>query len=431
VQEPLQSPHGQRGDLLELSNMAWTVGARGEGRVHFTILRQPQDIEIGYFARGDFVHSTQQRLEATGSLPWGTNGHPYKTETDLDSKLGDIGLYADLNLRFHRWLALRGGLRGDVFTYDVNNNCAVQSVDHPSPSRPTYDASCLDQEGVGGHREPNQRATSVMAAYLPRGSLLIGPFYGLGITASAGQGVRSIDPIYVVSDQSQQLSKIDAYEGGLTFQRRFRNFIDVSARAVVFDTFVDHELVFSQSLGRNALCGGSNRIGSANSLRLTGPFFDVAANLTYVKATFRDDGTCTDQTLLQQSGNLVPYVPDLVFRTDASLFGELPWKRAQPWGKPIRLALAAGITYVGPRPLPYGERSDQIFTIDANATAGWWLFDLGLSITNLLGSQYRLGEYNYASDFGTASSPTLVPVRHFSAGAPRTILFSLAVHYGG
>ncbi len=431
VQEPLQSPHGQRGDLLEMSNMAWTVGAKGSGRIHFTILKQPQDVEIGYFARGDFVSSTQQRLEAQGGLPWSTNGHPYKTESDLDSKLGDIGLYADLNLRFTRWLALRGGLRGEVFTYDVNNHCAVQSVDHPSPSRPTNDASCLDQEGVGQHREPNQRASTVNAAYLPRGSLLIGPWAGVSLTASAGQGIRTIDPIYVTQDQKSAFSTVNAYEGGVAFQRRVKDYLDISARAVVFDTMVDHELLFSQTLGRNALCGGSNRLGEATSLRLTGPFFDVAANLTYVKATFTNDGSCTDQTLLQQAGNLVPYVPDLVFRFDGALFGDLPGKRARPWGKPIRMAFATGITYVGPRPLPYGERSDQIFTLDANLTAGWWLFDLGLSVSNLTGSQYRLGAYNYASDFQTASSPTLVPVSHFAAGAPRTVLFSLAIHYGG
>jgi hypothetical protein len=94
-----------------------------------------------------------------------------------------------------------------------------------------------------------------------------------------------------------------------------------------------------------------------------------------------------------------------------------------------------GITYVGPRPLPFGERSDTIFTIDTNATVGWWFLDFSLSVQNLLNSQYRLTELNYASDFTpithSQAFPTLVPVRHFSAGAPRTILFSVALNYGG
>jgi hypothetical protein len=47
-----------------------------------------------------------------------------------------------------------------------------------------------------------------------------------------------------------------------------------------------------------------------------------------------------------------------------------------------------------------------------------------------LDTQYRLGEYNYASDFQSEPFPTLVPVRHFSAGTPRTVLVSIALNYG-
>ena len=97
----------------------------------------------------------------------------------------------------------------------------------------------------------------------------------------------------------------------------------------------------------------------------------------------------------------------------------------------IKASLAAGVTYVGPRPLPYGQRSDTIFTVDTNLALAWWLFDLSLSVSNLLDTKYRLGEYNYASDFGSSSSPTLVPARQFTAGAPRSLMFSIAVHYGG
>jgi hypothetical protein len=198
----------------------------------------------------------------------------------------------------------------------------------------------------------------------------------------------------------------------------------------VFDTRVNHELIFDQIEGRNTLCGGSNRLGSASSLRLRAPFFDVNANLTYVKATFTDSASCADQAITQTAGNLVPYVPDLVLRLDGALYGELPGKHGKLWNRPVSMAFATGITYVGPRPLPYGQRSDTIFTVDTNLTASWWLFDLGLSVTNLLGTKYALGEYNYVSNFRSGASPTLVPARMFSAGAPRTILFSVAIHYG-
>ena len=54
-----------------------------------------------------------------------------------------------------------------------------------------------------------------------------------------------------------------------------------------------------------------------------------------------------------------------------------------------------------------------------------------MSAQNLLDTQYRLGEYNYLSDYHSQSLPTLVASRMFSAGPPRTVLFSLAVNLGG
>jgi hypothetical protein len=404
--------------------MEETVGLRGHARLSGVMLKQLQEIELGYFARVDFGSGTQQRIGAT-------TGHPYLTETDLDFRLGDIGLYADANLRPVRWLALRGGLRGDLFTFDVHNNCAVHTVVLPTPNRPLNDASCLDQETRGAHREPDQRASTQSAAYTPHASLLVGPWWGVSATASVGQGVRSSGPTDINQDDKTPFATVTAYEGGLTFARRFADSIDVSARSVVFDTKVDHDLIFSQTAGRNVSCGGTTRLGSASSVRLTGPFYDFGANLTYVRATF-DSGCPNGDTLDLNvaAGQLVPYVPDLVLRADTAVHGPLPWRWARWLDKPVGAALAAGVTYVGPRPLPYGSRSDTIFTVDLNASLSWWMFEAQLSITNLLDARYRLGEYNYASDFHSQPFPTLVPVRHFTAGTPQTILFSFAIHYG-
>jgi iron complex outermembrane recepter protein len=411
TQDPLQPPHGQRGDLIDLDVMEGTVGLRGYARLSGMLLRQLQEIEIGYFARGDFGSSVQQRIEAS-------TGHPYHTDTNLDYRLGDLGLYIDANLKPVRWLSIRGGVRGDVFTYDVHDNCAVQSVEHPDPTRPLTGQSCLDEQNFGAHREPDQRASTQSAAYMPRGSVLIGPFWGLGATASVGQGVRSIDPIYITQDAKTPFASVTAYEAGLTFSHRFAESIDLSASSVFFDTHVDKELVFSQSAGRNTIGGASTRLGSASTLRLTGSFYDLGANATFVRATF-------DDTHL-----LVPYVPDLVLRVDSALFSTLPWRWARWRDKPLFASLAVGVTYVGPRPLPFGVRSDTIFTVDASATLRWWLFEVDASVQNLFDTRYRLGEYNYASDFHSQTFPTLVPVRHFTAGAPLTFLVSFAVHYG-
>jgi hypothetical protein len=194
--------------------------------------------------------------------------------------------------------------------------------------------------------------------------------------------------------------------------------MSLGARSAVFQTHVDKDLIFSETVGRNVLGVGTTRRGLMGAVRLTGRFFDQSANLTLVRATF-------DDTHL-----LVPYVPDLVVRSDTAFHHDLPWS---PHGSPLRVNLGVGMTYVGPRPLPYGDRSDAIFTVDGQTSLGWRNLTLALTATNLLDRRYRLGEFNYASDFrlDPQSSPTLVPVRHFTAGAPRGVFASLALTFGG
>ena len=86
---------------------------------------------------------------------------------------------------------------------------------------------------------------------------------------------------------------------------------------------------------------------------------------------------------------------------------------------------------VGRRPLPYGQVSDQLFTMDATASVSWSRYEVRVQSTNLLNTQYRLGEYNFASDFHSQAQPTLVPERAFTAGAPRGVFLTVGINLGG
>jgi hypothetical protein len=250
---------------------------------------------------------------------------------------------------------------------------------------------------------------------MPRASLLFGPFKNFTLSTSYGQGVRSIDPIYISQDIRAPFARVVSYEAGASYAGGFDS-LQIVARSVFFQTKVDRDLVFNETAGRNTLANGTTRSGWAGSARLTGAWFDQSANITFVKSTFDDTGL------------VIPYVPDVVVRSDSAVHSVLPFRLLN---RPIRASAAAGVTFVGQRPLPYGQRSDSIFTVDASAGLQWREFDIGLAATNLLDNRYRLGEYNYASDFHTQSQPTLVPVRHFSAGPPRTILFTIGATLGG
>jgi hypothetical protein len=291
------------------------------------------------------------------------------------------------------------------------------------PGQPTGDASCLDQVDFGRHRETNQRSSTGTVAVLPRASALLGPLHGLTVSGSYGRGVRSIDPIYISQDVKTPFAGVQAYEGGLAYTRDGERLLLV-ARAAGFRTHVDRDLIFNQTAGRNTLSSGTTRTGVVGALRVTGRFFDEALNATLVRSTFDD------------SGLLVPYVPDLVVRSDGALFRDLRLPRLRA---PLRATAAFGVTYVGRRALPYSERSDTVFTVDGQLRLRWLGIEVGLAATNLFDRQYRLGEFNYESDFSrnlvaggqAATAPTLVPVRHFTAGAPRGVFFTIGLSTGG
>ena len=408
TQQPLQSLHGQRGDEIDLNVDSAMFGAKGSARFRTRAFGQRQELELGYFARGDVTHGTQQRLEAA-------TGVPYLTETDLQSTLGDIGFYADANLRATKWINVRGGFRSDILTYDVLDNCAVRSVAHPSPTNPPIDQSCLDQQEFGRPREPNQRTSTASIVTMPRASIIAGPYKGFSVSASVGEGVRSVDPSYVIQNTGTPFASILAVEGGASFTHTFKDAI-VAARSVFFSTHVDKDLIFNESAGRNVIGAGTTRTGWVGATRVTGRHFDEAASVTFVRSTY-------DDTHL-----LVAYVPDVVVRSDTAVFGDLPIKIA---GTKLKGSLGLGVTYVGPRALPFGQRSDDIFTLDATASLAWRNLELGVTGTNITNNQYRLGEYNFASDFHSQAQPTLVPERMFTAGPPLGIFANVTLRWGG
>lgn len=376
--QPGEAYHPQRGDELDLHSDEATIGARGSARWETRALGQKQELELGYFARGDRVHGVQYRLAAA-------DGTPYKTDASLDSSLGDIGLFGDTDLRATKWLSVRGGVRADLLTFDV-----------------------LDET-------KSVRSGASATAVMPRGTLLVGPFERFTFSASYGRGVRSIDPIYVTQDAQTPFASIDSYEGGVVYAGGIGN-TSVVARSIFFDTQVDKDLVFSENEGRNVLGVGTTRTGWVGSTRLTGSFWDENASLTIVKSIFDDNH------------EPVSYVPGKLFRSDTALFADLPLRLR---GERIRGTIGAGVTYVAPRPLPNAATSDPIFTIDAAGSLSWTHYELSLSATNLLNAKYRLGEFNDVSDYRSQPTATTTPARAFIAGPPLGVFASLAVNFGG
>ena len=276
----------------------------------------------------------------------------------------------------------------------------------PQPSRPRTAARA---KPTGEHVEHRTAAARLIDSR---------PFEAFSYSLSYGKGVRSVDPSYITQDVKTPFASVVAYEGGITYANTVGG-MSLVGRSIFFQTHVDKDLIFNETVGRNVLGVGTTRTGWVGALRLTGQHFDESANLTLVRSAY-------DDTHL-----LVAYVPDAVLRSDSVYVTELPVSMG---GHPVQATAGAGITYVGPRALPFGQRSDPIFTTDLTGNLLWTNFELGLSITNLFGARYRLGEYNYASNWnppGSGQQPSLVPERQFTAGAPRGIFGHFAINFRG
>ena len=208
-------------------------------------------------------------------------------------------------------------------------------------------------------------------------------------------------------------AKATGYEGGVSYHHPF-GAVDFNARSVFFATHVDHDLVFSEVVGRNVVGGGTTRAGWTGSARATGRFFDLGGSVAIVRATFDDTG---DKLL---------YVPPVSVRFDGALFADSPFRVMK---SKITGTLGLGATYVAPRPLPNGDAADAYGLVDLGGSLKWKLFTLGVRLTNLFGAEYKISEFNYASKFASGAT-SQAPVRHFVAGEPRGVFATLSVNFG-
>jgi iron complex outermembrane receptor protein len=406
VQEPFQSPHQQRGDRIDRTYSGTTLGVRAYGRRQGRPDALIETTEVGMIARSDFLDTEQYRVQTS-------NGLPYAKDVSLGARVHDLGLYVDTSLRLLSWMRLRGGIRAESYFYDLEDRCASSSLRFLADST-NGDASCHSQQPEGDYREPSQNVSAVGLAYLPRATLLLGPFDGFAFNLAAGRGARSIDPVYVNAGSRTPLAMQTAYEGGVAYAHSHSSSV-LAVRSVFFQTRVEQDLVFSQTEGRNSLAPGTTRTGWAGSLRWTGDWLDTNDTLTLVRATFDDNHL------------LIPYVPPMALRSDTVAHHELPIRLLQ---RPVTGSIGLGMSYLSARPLQYGQWGEPVFTCDASAGLEWEQVELELAVQNLFDFQFRAAEYNYVSNVSPQAAATLVPARHFMAGAPRTVLLSLTLAFG-
>ena len=419
--EQFRSGIAQRGDAVDQTYAATTLSARGSVRQKMELFGRTQSIEIGYFGRLDRADAATKRLRFGTVIP-------YRTEFDFGETVSNLAVYADVELKPIPKVVLRGGVRGDYFLFDILSRCDLHDT-VLSSAVPVVDELCYNRDRTGP-RDPTARRTASGLVFQPRASLFVGPWADLTLAGSIGTGARAADPSYLSDGNDAPFASIFAAESGLIYAHKSDD-IELAARAVYYYTYVSRDLVFSQQEGRSTLAPGTRRQGALAALRLTTPWLDWNSSLTFASARFDQEAIDPGVTTLfnADTGDRVPFIADWVFRTDAALHGMIPWFAID--GHHFFGHAGLGASWISPRALLYRERGESTFVVDGSIGARWRAFEIGAQIQNLFDARYRLSELNYASEFrADTPAPNLVPVRHFSAGAPLTLMVSVTVHFG-
>jgi hypothetical protein len=185
----------------------------------------------------------------------------------------------------------------------------------------------------------------------------------------------------------------------------------------VYRTQLSDDLVFDQASARNELVPGTSRTGiSANLVSEPTNWLVSSTSFTYTRAVFDDSNA------QYAKGDLLPYVPQLVVRSDLALTPVL----GKALGHDVQSHFGVAFTYLGRRPLPYAEMGHDVFQTDARVSVRLGPVETGIEAFNLFNADWYDGEFVYASAFSGAAS--LVPVRHVTVGPPRSLFWSFSIY---
>jgi outer membrane cobalamin receptor len=359
------------GDATQQSNDATTFGMNASYQKKVSWFSPRDTFEAGIYTRHDSITQSQRYLD--GDRP---------PLVDATVRAVDVAGYVDASVRPFARFVLRGGLRADGLHFGVR------------------EAEARTAQGV--HLGPK-----ITADYGLTGALRV--------VGSYGEGFRSPQARALADGQVAPFTKVHSMELGL----RYAQAADLRASLALFHTRLSEDLAFDHVTGRNERVPGTSRTGvSADLVSRPLPWMVAAISATYTRAVFREG----DARYFE--GDLLPYAPQLVGRTDLAVLPRIGALR----GHEIKGRLGFATTLLARRPLPYSEMGKNIFLVDATAGARWREVELGLDVYNLLGASWYDAEFVYASAFDRGAAPSLVPLRHATVGAPRTILASFTLH---
>jgi hypothetical protein len=218
-----------------------------------------------------------------------------------------------------------------------------------------------------------------------------------------GRGYRSPDARAAGDGGRAPVALADSFEVGATASPADW----LGLRAAGFATLVTDEIVFDHVAARYVATGSTRRLGvdAGASVRPI-PLLRIDADVTWADGVYA------------ATGEAIPYAPRLLVVGGA-------YAERLPLGPVVLTAGLRGVV-LGPRPLPGGFTSHTTATADLTSTVTRGPWGLSLEVDNLLGTQWRDGEFVFPSRWDPDDPLADLPVRHFTAGTPTTARLSLS-----
>ncbi len=367
-----------RGDGQEQSHDALTLGARAGYVRHLLLGGHGFRLELGLGGRRDGVEQTQRRYREADATFW-------RDEIDAQLTQSSGFGHAELSTTFGRWAAFVGG-RADALSFDVFDALAFEE-------KRSYDGQGYARAAFGVHWG--------LKAGLER---RVGE--ALRLFLNYGDGFRSPQARSLADGERAPFVNVRGAEVGALYARE-----RWSLQGSGFGTYVEDDVFFDHAVGTTVSTGATGRAG-ASLVALVRPndAFVFMGSATYAHAAVLSRRT------------LLPYFAPLVGRLDAG------YERPVSIGG-ARITPLAGVafTFIGPRPLPFDERSRSVALVDLRAGLRYRALTLQLDMRNALDTRWRDGEFVYSSRFDPSAVASLVPARHFTAGYPRMASLTLEV----
>lgn len=369
----------ENGDNTTQLHNATTLGLSGSFEKDLPIFSDHDSVGAGVYLRHEMIDQAQR--SSSGNVDPVQLG---QQRVDADISATNAAGWLDLSVRPVSRLLMRAAVRFDGLSFRIDD----------ALTQTTRSAQGLQ---VG-----------------PKATVDVAIVPGLHALASYGMGFRSPQARSLADGEDTPFTRLHGFEAGL----RYTLASHLAASVAGFASLLSDDLVFNEATSRNEAVPGTMRVGVAADVTVTpSEWFVSAFGASYTRASFTETDARFDE------GDLLPYVPQLVVRSDSAVTPVL----ARFWGRELQGKIGAGWSYLFNRPLPYGETGTDVFLLDAQASLRLQEVEIGISATNLLGHEYNDSELVYPSTFGSGPMQ-LIPRRHVTTGAPRTVLATLTIY---